>query len=181
MAAAAILITTDALAGDAHDRAAPPGLGTVSPSAGFPTDGAAAPTRSDAAPSRSAARSPSPDATGLRSPTATVERDRTTSPAPPAPTRASGSVTDSPGSHGPSAPPTGPIVLREGADGPEVSELQGRLRQLAVYTGPDDGHYGAEVRAAVSRYQQAYGVTGDPDGVYGTRTRASLESRTHEP
>ncbi|WP_280921983.1 peptidoglycan-binding domain-containing protein [Streptomyces decoyicus] len=181
VAAAAVLITTDALSGGTHDRAAPPDRGTVSPSAGFPTDGAAAPTRSAAAPSRSATRSPSPDATGLHSPTATVQRYRTTSPPPPAPTRASGSVTDSPGSHGPSAPPTGPIVLREGADGPEVAELQGRLRQLAVYTGPDDGHYGTEVRAAVSRYQQAYGVTGDPDGVYGARTRASLESRTHEP
>lgn len=72
-------------------------------------------------------------------------------------------------------------MLREGARGPEVRELQGRLRQLAGYPGPDDGRYDADVRDAVSRYQRAYGVAGDPDGVYGTATRASLESRTHEP
>ncbi|MFG2828044.1 peptidoglycan-binding protein [Streptomyces sp. NPDC048434] len=181
VAAAAVLITTDALSGGTRDRAAPPGPGPVSPSADLPTGDAPVPTRSGVTPSRSAARSPSPSATGLPGPSAGVKFSRAGQAPPPAPTRASGSVTDSPGGPGPSAPPTGPIVLREGAGGPEVAELQGRLRQLAVYAGPDDGHYDAEVRAAVSRYQHAYGVTGDPDGVYGAQTRASLESRTREP
>ncbi len=62
-----------------------------------------------------------------------------------------------------------------------MTELQGRLRQLAFYSGAEDGTYGAEVRDAVSRYQQTYRVTGDPAGVYGPQTRASLESRTQEP
>ncbi|MFG2495726.1 peptidoglycan-binding protein [Streptomyces caniferus] len=181
VAAAAVLITTDALSGDTRDRAAPPDHGAASPSADVPTDDAPAPLRSSAAPSRSATRSPSPAVTGVPGPTTGVRLYRTEEAPAPAPTRASGSVTHSPGSHGPSAPPTGPIVLREGATGPEVAELQGRLRQLALYPDPADGHYGAQVRAAVSRYQHSYGVTGDPDGVYGAPTRASLESRTHEP
>lgn len=185
LAAAAVLITIDALSGDTRDRAARPDHGAASPDAGLPSGAASAPARDSAAPSRSAVRTPSPGATGLPRPTAGGNRYRTGGPPAPAPTRASGSVTQvptrSPGRGTPSAPPTGPIVLREGADGPEVAELQARLRQLALYAGPDDGHYGTAVQAAVSRYQRAYGVTGDPNGVYGAPTRASLESRTREP
>ncbi|WP_241746112.1 peptidoglycan-binding protein [Streptomyces lydicus] len=177
VAATAVLIGTDALSDDTRTRAAAPARGTASPRAALPTGGASAPAPSGPA-SPTATRSPSPDAT---TPETTVRPYRTPAPRPPAPTRASGSVSDSPATHGPSAPPTGPLVLREGAGGPEVRELQGRLRQLALYTGPDDGRYDADVRDAVSRYQRAYGVAGDPDGVYGAVTRASLESRTHEP
>ncbi|MCR8578353.1 peptidoglycan-binding domain-containing protein [Streptomyces sp. Isolate_219] len=177
VAATAALIGTDALSDDTRTRATAPGHGTASPGAALPTGGASAPAPSGAA-SPTATRSPSPDATA---PEATVRPYRTPAPSTPAPTRASGSVSDSPATHGPSAPPTGPLVLREGAGGPEVRELQGRLRQVAVYPGPDDGRYDADVRDAVSRYQRAYGVAGDPDGVYGAVTRASLESRTHEP
>ncbi|QIY55302.1 peptidoglycan-binding protein [Streptomyces sp. RPA4-5] len=72
-------------------------------------------------------------------------------------------------------------MLREGAGGPEVVELQERLRQLAVYPGPEDGRYDTDVRDAVARYQRTYGVAGDPVGVYGAPTRASLESRTQAP
>ncbi|WP_244942964.1 peptidoglycan-binding domain-containing protein [Streptomyces inhibens] len=181
VAAAAVLISTDALSGGRQDRAAPPDRGTASPTAAFPTSGDTAPTRTGAPASPSAPRSPSSGATGIDAPKATVKLYRTAAPPPPAPTQASGSVTASPSAPGPSAPPTGPIVLREGSSGPEVVELQGRLRQLALYPGTDDGRYDADVRGAVSRYQQAYGVQGDPDGVYGAQTRASLESRTREP
>ncbi|MGW1377892.1 peptidoglycan-binding protein [Streptomyces sp. NPDC002446] len=180
-AATAVLIGTDALSGGTRDRAAPPDGGPASPTATLPTSEEPAPTHSDAPSSPAAATSPSPGATGTGVPRATVTLRRTASPSPPAPTRASGSVTDSPVDHHPSTAPNGPIVLREGASGPEVTELQGRLRQLALYPGAEDGRYDADVRSAVSRYQQAYGVAGDPDGVYGTRTRASLESRTQEP
>ncbi|MFD5395076.1 peptidoglycan-binding protein [Streptomyces sp. NPDC127097] len=177
MAATAVLIGTDALSGGTQTRAAPPDRGTASPDAALPTGGTSAPAPSGAT-SPTATRSPSPDAT---TPAASVRPYRTPAPRPPAPTRASGSVSDSPATHGPSAPPTGPIVLREGAGGPEVVELQGRLRQLALYPGPEDGRYDADVRDAVARYQRAYGVAGDPDGVYGAPTRASLESRTQAP
>ncbi|GAA5611855.1 hypothetical protein Spla01_03010 [Streptomyces platensis] len=175
MAATAVLIGTDALSDGTQTRAAAPDRGTASPDAALPTGGPPAPS---GATSPTAPRSPSPDAT---TPDATVRHYRPPAPRPPAPTRASGSVSDSPATHGPSAPPTGPIVLREGAGGPEVMELQERLRQLAVYPGPEDGRYDADVRDAVARYQRAYGVAGDPDGVYGAPTRASLESRTQAP
>ncbi|MFI1499829.1 peptidoglycan-binding protein [Streptomyces platensis] len=178
MAATAVLIGTDALSGGTQPRAAAPGHGTTSPDAALPTGGTSAPAPNGTT-SPTATRSPSPDTT---TPGATARHYRTpAAPHPPAPTRASGSVSDSPATHGPSAPPTGPIVLREGAGGPEVVELQGRLRQLAVYPGPEDGRYDADVRDAVARYQRAYGVAGDPDGVYGAPTRASLESRTQAP
>ncbi|MFE1176309.1 peptidoglycan-binding protein [Streptomyces sp. NPDC058773] len=151
--------------------------GIATPDAARPTGGASARAPGGAA-TPTASRSPSPDATASESP---VRPHRPTPPRPPAPTRAAGSVSDSPATHGPSAPPTGPIVLREGAGGPEVVELQERLGQLAAYPGPDDGRYDADVRDAVSRYQRAYGVAGDADGVYGAPTRVSLEARTDEP
>ncbi|MGX1854068.1 peptidoglycan-binding domain-containing protein [Streptomyces sp. NPDC055299] len=178
-AVAAALLGTDALSGDTRDRAAPPDRSAASPSAALPTGDT--PTRGGAASSPAASRSPSPDATATGPPTATVRLPRAGRPRDPAPTRVSGSVSDVPGSPSPSAPPTGPVVLREGAAGPEVTELQGRLRRLGLYQGAGGGRYDAEVRAAVSRYQRSYGVTGDPDGVYGPGTRASLEARTDEP
>ncbi|UZJ31579.1 peptidoglycan-binding domain-containing protein [Streptomyces endophytica] len=181
VAATAVLISTDALSGSRQDRAAPPDRGTVSPTAAFPTGGDPSPTRHATPAPPPPDRSPSPAATGIGTPRATVRLSRTAAPPPPAPTRASGSVTDSPGGEDPSSAPTGPIVLREGSSGPEVTELQGRLRQLSLYPGAEDGRYDADVRDAVSRYQRTYGVTGDPDGVYGPRTRQSLEARTQEP
>ncbi|MFE3551103.1 peptidoglycan-binding protein [Streptomyces kronopolitis] len=178
-AVAAALIGTDALSGGTRDRAAPPDRSTASPSAALPTGDAPTPTGTASSPA--AHRSPSPEPTATGPSTATVRLPGTDGPRTPAPTRASGSVSVSPGSPTPSAPPTGPPVLREGAAGPEVAELQERLRQLGLYQGAGGGRYDAEVRAAVSQYQRSYGVTGDPDGVYGPRTRASLEARTDPP
>ncbi|MEV0372021.1 peptidoglycan-binding domain-containing protein [Streptomyces sp. NPDC050636] len=180
VAATAVLLGGDVLAGGEQDRTALPDRGTAAPTAAFPTDSDDRPARSGAPSSPAATRSPSPDASGAGTAGATAEPSRS-APPPPAPTQAVGNVTHSPGGPGPSAPPTGPIVLREGSSGPEVMELQDRLRQLAVYPDDADGRYDADVRAAVARYQQVYGVEGDPEGVYGAATRASLEARTSEP
>ncbi|MFF7411515.1 peptidoglycan-binding protein [Streptomyces lydicus] len=185
VAATAVMIGTDVLSGGRQDRAAPPDGGAPSPTATAPSSDEPAPTDSGSPSPHATPSSPAPDATHFGVPKATVKLHRTAEPRPPAPTRAAGTVIDSPSGPGPStapAPaPTGPIVLREGSSGPEVAELQERLRQLALYADPADGRYDADVRAAVSRYQQSYGVQGDPDGVYGTRTRASLEARTQLP
>ncbi|MEV7382958.1 peptidoglycan-binding domain-containing protein [Streptomyces lydicus] len=185
VAATAVMIGSDVLSGGRQDRAAPPDGGAPSPTATAPSSDEPAPTDSGSPSPHATPSSPAPDATHFGAPKATVKLHRTAEPRPPAPTRAAGTVIDSPSDPGPStapAPaPTGPIVLREGSSGPEVAELQERLRQLALYADPADGRYDADVRAAVSRYQQSYGVQGDPDGVYGTRTRASLEARTQEP
>ncbi|MEU5241720.1 peptidoglycan-binding protein [Streptomyces lydicus] len=185
VAATAVMIGTDVLSGGRQDRAAPPDGGAPSPTATAPSSDEPAPTDSGSPSPHATPSSPAPDATHFGAPKATVKLYRTAEPRPPAPTRAAGTVIDSPSHPGPStAPPpapTGPIVLREGSSGPEVAELQERLRQLALYADPADGRYDADVRAAVSHYQQSYGVQGDPDGVYGTRTRASLEARTQLP
>lgn len=80
-------------------------------------------------------------------------------------------------------PPSGPGLLREGDSGPEVSELQERLRRIPdVYrAGATDGRYDATLSAAVARFQLWYGIRGDETGVYGDDTRLALESRTDDP
>ncbi|MFE0100683.1 peptidoglycan-binding protein [Streptomyces sp. NPDC059009] len=71
-------------------------------------------------------------------------------------------------------------VLRPGDSGPEVAELQRRLKQTGILarSSPTDGHFTPAVHEAVFRFQVAEGVRGDVDGEYGTYTRRALESRT---
>ncbi|MFI9046262.1 peptidoglycan-binding protein [Streptomyces sp. NPDC053427] len=180
VAATAVLIAGEVLSGGERDRAAPPDHATAAPTAAFPTRGGPRPSATGAPSATPPHRSASQRPGGRPAPRETPTPDRPATPRPPAPTQASGSVGHTPGGR-PSTAPTGPIVLREGSSGPEVTELQNRLRQLGGYAGPEDGRYDADVRDAVSRYQQTYAVTGDPDGVYGERTRASLEAGTDEP
>lgn len=76
--------------------------------------------------------------------------------------------------------PDGPGTLREGDSGPEVSELQQRLRRIPnVYdNGSTSGQYDVVLKEAVARFQLWYGIRGDETGVYGNDTRQDLESRT---
>ncbi|WLW49894.1 peptidoglycan-binding domain-containing protein [Streptomyces sp. YU58] len=76
--------------------------------------------------------------------------------------------------------PDGAGTLREGANGPEVSDLQNRLLRIPnVYdNGPTSGSYDAVLTEAVARFQLWYGIRGDETGVYGDDTRQALESRT---
>ncbi|MFF7737114.1 peptidoglycan-binding protein [Streptomyces sp. NPDC007984] len=94
----------------------------------------------------------------------------------PAPPRAT------PSTPAPTAPedPDGAGTLREGATGPEVTELQQRLLDIPdVYRdGSTSGSYDPTLTAAVARFQLWYGIRGDETGVYGNDTRAALESRT---
>ncbi|MFC7510774.1 peptidoglycan-binding protein [Streptomyces thermocarboxydus] len=71
-------------------------------------------------------------------------------------------------------------VLRRGDRGPEVVELQQRLRQVWLYQGDADGRYSHRVEEAVRRYQWQWGIN-EELGVYGPRTRARLESETRTP
>ncbi|MFC9846331.1 peptidoglycan-binding protein [Streptomyces sp. NPDC060223] len=71
--------------------------------------------------------------------------------------------------------------LRRGDQGPEVTELQLRLTELALYIGEANGDYDSQVEEAVTRYQLARGLTADELGVYGRTTRTSLEAETTEP
>lgn len=103
---------------------------------------------------------------------------RPTTPTPSAP------AADAPAPSAPArdaaADPDGPGTLREGDSGPEVSELQQRLRRIPnVYdNGPTSGEYDVVLREAVARFQLWYGIRGDETGVYGDDTRKDLESRT---
>jgi len=60
-----------------------------------------------------------------------------------------------------------------GSTGPEVSELQQKLRQHGFATGNADGTFGAATRSALRAFQKSIGL--EPDGVVGPRTALALE------
>ncbi|MFF3332412.1 peptidoglycan-binding protein [Streptomyces sp. NPDC002888] len=100
--------------------------------------------------------------------------------AAPAPPTTSAPAPAAPTSPPPSTDPDGAGTLREGASGPEVTDLQQRLLRIPdVYAhGPTDGRYDTVLTEAVARFQLWYGIRGDETGVYGDDTRRDLESRT---
>ncbi|MFE7900270.1 peptidoglycan-binding protein [Streptomyces sp. NPDC057424] len=100
-------------------------------------------------------------------------------PAPPASAASTPDPTPTPPATAP-VDPDGAGTLREGATGPEVTELQQRLLRIPdVYRdGSTSGRYDPTLTAAVARFQLWYGIRGDETGVYGNDTRAALESRT---
>ncbi len=63
-------------------------------------------------------------------------------------------------------------VLRQGASGGEVKELQRRLKQWGYYDGAVDGIYGSQTVKAVKYFQRKNGLT--VDGVAGKSTYAAL-------
>jgi len=164
-----------------RDEAAPKdvraNVPTVSKSAAPVTPSTSASTSvrpTSASPSPRLSASPSPSTTS--SPSATPSRSPASGPTPTTSATASGSsATERQG--GSSTAP----VLQRGDEGPEVTELQLRLTQLNLYTGPDNGVFDKQVQASVHTYQLARGIQSDTLGVYGAATRAKLESETTEP
>ena len=63
-------------------------------------------------------------------------------------------------------------VLKQGAKGGEVKEVQRRLKQWGYYTGAVDGVFGPSTRAAVIAFQKKNGLTAD--GVVGKATYKAL-------
>lgn len=63
-------------------------------------------------------------------------------------------------------------VLRQGASGGEVKELQRRLKEWGYYNGALDGIYGKGTVAAVKAFQKKNGLTAD--GVAGIETYKAL-------
>ncbi|MFE5813707.1 peptidoglycan-binding protein [Streptomyces sp. NPDC056479] len=153
---------------------------------GAPSDGVRAPVPDDTtgdaaqgAPSESVSSAPAAGSpTSSAGPTATAET--------PTPTRSATPTESASGSSsGPSATPVEPSapaeqapILRFGDSGPEVTELQLRLRQIGYYDGAVDGDYDRQVETAVRGYQLTRVILTDEPGVYGTATRKSLESET---
>jgi murein L,D-transpeptidase YcbB/YkuD len=66
----------------------------------------------------------------------------------------------------------GQYMLQEKDSGYEVKQLQTRLEDLQLYTGPVDGNYSEAVRKAVEAYQGRNGL--ETDGVAGPATLRSL-------
>ncbi len=63
-------------------------------------------------------------------------------------------------------------VLKQGANGGEVKELQRRLKEWGYYKGAVDGIYGKGTVEAVKAFQKKNGLT--PDGVAGIETYKAL-------
>lgn len=63
-------------------------------------------------------------------------------------------------------------VLKQGARGNEVKEVQRRLKDWGYYSGAVDGIYGAGTMDAVRRFQEKNGLTAD--GVCGKATYQAL-------
>lgn len=75
-----------------------------------------------------------------------------------------------------SLPPEGRSTgLCCGASGPEVADLQFRLRWLDLYGGRLNGTYNQRLTDSVLAYQQSRGITSDLPGQYGPATRAALQ------
>ncbi|MEU1848731.1 peptidoglycan-binding domain-containing protein [Streptomyces sp. NPDC019990] len=137
-----------------------------------PSAPAAPPPSPTATPSASA--SPSPSA-----PSASPSPSRSATPsAPPASATASGPEQAPPDN---SRENKGPTTLRLGDRGPEVSELQLRLRQVRLFDEDADGTFDDRLEEAVRTYQWSRGIQRDDLGVYDPETRAMLESETEEP
>ncbi|MEU2250312.1 peptidoglycan-binding domain-containing protein [Streptomyces sp. NPDC019224] len=133
---------------------------------------------SSAAPSAtaSASASASASATASRSATATASASGAGTPSPPAAT--AGSSSPAQGAAPPAASPDDAATLRPGDHGPEVAELQNRLREVWVYNGPVNSDYSGRTEQAVSDLQTWWNIEGDPEGVYGPNTRSRLEAVT---
>lgn len=71
-----------------------------------------------------------------------------------------------------SAPFVQTAVLKQGATGGEVKEIQRRLKNWGYYSGAVDGIYGKATVEAVKAFQRKNGLT--PDGIAGISTYKAL-------
>lgn len=70
-------------------------------------------------------------------------------------------------------------VLRSGAQGEAVWQLQERLQALGYLTGSVDGQFGPATKEAVQLFQRQHGLTAD--GIVGEDTRELLYSDSAQP
>ncbi|MGW8487319.1 peptidoglycan-binding domain-containing protein [Streptomyces sp. NPDC055886] len=188
-AAVAAVVGTAAFAGglfgsdDSRDEALPEATTSVPDTEDEPAASVAPSPSASAAPSRTPSRSATPS----DSPSASASPAKSSEPTPTATASASPTASvpptpdgGTPTSSASAAPPAefaGPS-LRPGDRGPEVGELQNRLREVWLYSGPPDENYDERVENAVAIYQSYKAIQGDPMGVYGPNTRRALEAET---
>jgi len=149
------------------------------PSPSTTSSASASPSRS-ASPSATASASASTSASASASPSrsATASASASGAGASSSPSATAESSGPAEGLAPPAATPDDAGTLRPGDSGPEVAELQNRLREVWVYNGPVDADYGNRTEQAVSDLQTWWNIEGDPDGVYGPKTRSRLEAVT---
>lgn len=70
----------------------------------------------------------------------------------------------------------GNTILKVGAKGGDVYELQGRLKFVGYYTGKIDGDFGWRTYWAVRNFQYNFGM--QVDGIVGAKTKVKLWSAT---
>ncbi|WP_228917055.1 peptidoglycan-binding protein [Streptomyces sp. DH20] len=137
-----------------------------------------------ASPSASASASGSPSASASGSPSPSASSSAPSASATAAPSATPSAAPSSAPAVAPEPEPEEPVdtapVLRRGDGGPEVVELQQRLRQVWLYQGDLNGRYGHRVEEAVRHYQWSRGIN-EELGVYGPLTRSRLESETGGP
>ncbi|MGJ7018548.1 peptidoglycan-binding domain-containing protein [Streptomyces griseorubens] len=142
------------------------------PSSGAPSASPDASASTSESPSASASASESP------SPSASSSAPSASATAEPSVTPSAGGASSAPAvAPEPEEPVDTAPVLRRGDRGPEVVELQQRLRMVWLYQGDADGRYSHRVEEAVRHYQWSRGIR-EELGVYGPQTRSRLESET---
>ncbi|MES9519357.1 peptidoglycan-binding domain-containing protein [Streptomyces capoamus] len=156
----------------AHDRAAGEVRERIPTAPAQPRTPARTPPPPPAPPPPAHIPSPTPTPSpSSASPSPSPTPSHTASPAPSTPTA----------SPTPDTTPAVAPVLRLGDTGPQVTELQQRLRRLNLYGDRVDGTFTRPLEDAVRNYQLARGITGDLPGEYGPATRKSLEAETRGP
>jgi N-acetylmuramoyl-L-alanine amidase len=72
----------------------------------------------------------------------------------------------------------GTTILKQGASGKDVYELQGRLKFLGFYSGKVDGQFGQSTVNSVKWFQWKFGMKAD--GVVGAKTKLKLWKATKD-
>jgi N-acetylmuramoyl-L-alanine amidase len=72
----------------------------------------------------------------------------------------------------------GEAVLKQGASGKDVYELQGRLKYLGYYSGKVDGQFGPVTLNSVKWFQWKFGMKAD--GIVGAKTKLKLWQATKD-
>src|SRR5437868_5536725 len=67
-------------------------------------------------------------------------------------------------------------VLKQGSSGPDVQDLQQKLKDLGFDPNGVDGNFGRGTKAAVIAFQQSQGLRAD--GMAGPATLAALQAAT---
>ncbi|GAB6988977.1 spore cortex-lytic enzyme [Paenibacillus pini] len=75
-----------------------------------------------------------------------------------------------------SVPTFGTVLLKYGASGQDIYELQGRLKHLGFYSGKIDSQFGATTLKAVKWFQSEFGIKAD--GSVGPKTKLKLYNAT---